>query len=132
MRRSGALRPWMATGSKEDAVYGMAWIQRAVGVLEHHLHQLEEGLVPLGPERLAVDGDAPTPMGIEPAKRAQHRGLARAGLADQSEVLALGDPERDLAHRVDRIAAAAENGVQPVDLDPRLAQAGPGAGQAVD
>ena len=36
--RPASSMPWMASGSAQDAVDRVARMQRAVGVLEHHLH----------------------------------------------------------------------------------------------
>ena len=59
----------MASGSRQDVVDGLARMQRAVGVLEHHLHQLVEGLVALrAPSGLAGDARrAPLQSGLRPA-----------------------------------------------------------------
>ena len=60
-------------------------VQRAVGILEHHLQ-----LAPLGPgtsrpDRTAADQDAPRPVADQAGDGAQHRALAGAALANQPE-----------------------------------------------
>src|SRR3546814_12208209 len=57
----------------EDAVDGVARMQRPVRVLEHHLHQLVEGLVAPRALPLPGDGDAAAPVGIEEIGRASCR-----------------------------------------------------------
>src|SRR3546814_3040496 len=68
----------------EDAVDRMARVQRAIGVLEHHLHQLVEGLVAARPLLATGDDDPAGPGGIEAAQRGQHGGLARTRSTDQA------------------------------------------------
>src|SRR3546814_6965384 len=67
----------------EDAVDRMARVQRAIGVLEHHLHQLVEGLVAARPLLATGDDDPAGPVGIEAAQRAQHGGLARTRRSEE-------------------------------------------------
>ena len=43
----------------QQAVDGLARMQRAIRILEDHLHLAVEGLVAARPKRLAVDGDLP-------------------------------------------------------------------------
>ena len=75
----------------QHAVDRLARVQRAVGILEHHLHAAAEGL---GAGRRQPSAAAPvsrTSPGRarrEPADRAQHGRLARARFADDAEALA--------------------------------------------
>ncbi len=53
-------------GLGEDPVDRVPRMQRAVGILEDHLHELVEGLPALGPLRLAGHHDVARPAWIEP------------------------------------------------------------------
>ena len=72
-------------GLGEHAVDGLARMQRAVGVLEHHLHAAEEVLAALGLLPHARDRDLALPFAVEAGERAQHRGFARPALAHEPE-----------------------------------------------
>ena len=72
----------------ERRVDGALGVQRAVGVLEHHLHPAGEGAVAPARHRLAADADLAAGDRREAADRAQDRRLAGAGLADEAEGLA--------------------------------------------
>ena len=93
----------------ERRVDGVARVQRRVGVLEDHLHAAGESAVARHADRLAVEQDAPGRDRRQPADGAQHRRLARAGLADDAEGFARRDGEADAAHRVDALRAVAEH-----------------------
>src|SRR3546814_5119918 len=54
----------------EDAVDRMARVQRAIGVLDHHLHKLVEGLVAARHLLATGDDDPAGPVGIEEIGRA--------------------------------------------------------------
>ena len=85
MRASASRSPWIASGSDEGAVDGVARMERGVGVLEHHLDGAVEGLVARRRHRLSVDHDAAVRDRRKAADRAQHRRLAGAGFADEAE-----------------------------------------------
>ena len=92
-------------------------VQRAVGVLEHHLHVAAVGLARGLAHRLAADLD-PAGPGVEQQPDAlQDRGLARARLADEAEALARADREADVVEDLPRLVAEAEGDGQAVDRD---------------
>ena len=92
-------------------------VQRAVGVLEHHLHVAAVGLARGLAHRLAADLD-PAGPGVEQEPDAlQDRGLARARLADEAEALARADREADVVEDLPRLVAEAEGDRQAVDRD---------------
>jgi hypothetical protein len=110
----------------------VARVQGAIGVLEHHLHLAAERLGALAAERLVIQHDASLPVRHQPRERFQHRGFARARLANQAERLARSDPERHVPHRLE----LAEADIQAFDLDhdllalPRSRKAPASSGQA--
>ena len=80
----------------QDAVDGVARMQRAVGVLEHHLDGAVEAPCRAAPAPVAPSTrDAAGPVGREAADRAQHGRLAGAGFADEPEALARARPRSD-------------------------------------
>ena len=74
-------------------------MERAVGVLEHHLQPARALGARRWPSGRAVDQDPPGPVVDQAGDGAQHRALARAALADQAEGAALGDVEADPVDR---------------------------------
>ena len=89
-------------------VDGLARVQRAVGVLENHLHALEEGAVAAMRQLPALDADAALIMLVEAGQRPQHRRLAATGFADKAEGIALGHVEADAVDGADAGIALAE------------------------
>ena len=108
----------------QDAVHGLARVQRAVGVLEHHLHRAVKGAVAPAAQRAAVEQHVARPALAlaarhQPGQGAQHGGLARAAFPHQPEGGAARHPEGHAAHRV----RGPEADVQPGDLDHRRGRA---------
>ena len=104
-------------GMGQHMVDGVARVERAVGVLEHHLDQLVEGLAAILAQHLAVDPHGAGPVRVEARKRPQDGRLAGSRFADQTEGLALLDPEGGAADGADRRRALAEGDRQVLDLD---------------
>ncbi len=69
----------------QQAVDGLARVQRPVRVLEDHLHLAVEGLVAAAAQCPAINGDAAGGDRSEACDRPQQRRLAGAGLPDQAE-----------------------------------------------
>ena len=93
MRASTSVEPVDGERLAEDLVDGLARVQRAVGVLEHHLHSLRCAVARRRSDPRPATRDLAGPVRDQPGDGAQHGGLARAGFADQAERLALGDVE---------------------------------------
>jgi hypothetical protein len=91
----------------ENSADRLAWIERAVGVLEHHLDA-----EPLAPAAgwvvggLALEQQRPVARGFEQRRHAGERRFAAAGLADHGERLPGGELERDAVDGADRAALA--------------------------
>ncbi len=115
----GLVEPGRPLGATVDAVHlerrqqdpadGLARVERGAGVLEHGLHgpaQPLERTASQGPDVLAFDEDAAGGGAEQVQRHAQQGRLARSGLADDAQRLALGDLE---CHVVDgpRLGAAA-------------------------
>lgn len=81
----------------EDAVDRMAGMERAVGILEHHLQAAMEAARRSRGDRLAGKAEPPAPVGDEPRDNPQHRRLAGSRLADEPEAAAALHPEGDAA-----------------------------------
>ena len=115
-----------------------ARVERAVGVLEHHLHAAVEARAALGPvERPhvdAVDSDAcPRSGSMQPDEAAREGGLAAAGFADDAERLAALDRRgrRRSAHAPIGLRPPAQRvGQRSAASGKRLRQAGDLAGAA--
>ena len=121
----------------EDGADGFARVERAVGVLEHHLDAEAQaaalggaggfGLSPVEQED-AVAGR------FEQGRHAGEGGFAAAGFADDGQRLGLAELERDAvdgAHRAARAEQAAADGIETAQvarLHHRLAQAAAKAG----
>ena len=87
----------------DDLPGGHARVERAVGVLEHHLHFFAEFAHPLaahGGEFFAPEADGAGRGLVEPQDAASQRGLAATGLADEAERLSLADAEGNAVHRL--------------------------------
>src|SRR5262249_14255533 len=99
----------------DDRADAPAWIERAVGVLEDHLHP-----EPVGPQLaprqrrdvVAVEDDASRREVVEPGDAAVERRLAATGLADQAERLASADVEADAVHGVHLVPASLQQTVR--------------------
>src|SRR5690606_31793070 len=92
-----------------DAVLGM---QRAIGVLKHHLHLAAPGQAIGALKGVAIDGDAAGPARIEPGHAAANGRLARAGFADEAKSLAFLDIEADAVENLAAAGAGAEMQVE--------------------
>ena len=69
----------------------VARVQRAIGVLEHHLDLAAEALAAALALRFAGERDPPLPAPQQARDRLQHRRFAGARFADQTERLAFAD-----------------------------------------
>ncbi len=81
----GVAHPMHRQRFGQRSVDGLARVQAAVGVLEHHLHPLEKGPATLWGKARAVDGHHTGPVVIEPGQGAQDRGFPRTALADDAK-----------------------------------------------
>ena len=96
----------------------LARMQRAVGVLEHHLHVAAERLAAHGARtRLAVDRDRAGPRASSAGDAPQDRRLAGARFADQAEALARGDGEADVVEDPRACVAERRGDASAVDRD---------------
>ena len=93
-------------------VDGLTGMKRAIGILKDDLHRPAEGAIGMARGGAAIDQDLSLPVAVEPTERAQDRGLARSGFADDAEAFALGNGERDAAHGMDPVVAMAEDDMQ--------------------
>jgi hypothetical protein len=95
----------------DDGAHGPAWVERAVRVLEHHLHSTpirSQGAAAQPGDLLAVDEDMPRSDRLKAGDAARQRRLAAAGLTDEAERLAALHRQ---AHPV--------HGVHAADLTPQ-------------
>src|SRR4029079_18646675 len=115
----------------DDRADALARVQARVGVLEDHLHlaaqrpQLARAELA---DPLAVEDDVAGGRLEQPHDAAAERRPAAAGLADETERLALGDAQRDVVHRVHARHLPREHALpdrevllQALDLDQRVA-----------
>ncbi|MCY1244514.1 hypothetical protein D9M72_575930 [compost metagenome] len=80
----------------ERGVDGLARMQRAVGVLEHHLTLTGEGTVDAMAARLAENVDLTGPLRRQACDRLQHGRLAGATFTNEGEAFAIGNLEVDV------------------------------------
>ena len=78
----------------EDRAHRLARIERAVRVLEHHLHRQTDGFPPLGPSPASAVvspsiSKCPMRRRLQQGRHARQRRLAAAGFADHRQRLAL-------------------------------------------
>ena len=89
-------------GLRDDLAYGHARIERAVRVLEYHLHlaAVELQLFAVRARHVrAVEDYLPRRRVFEPQQRAADRGFATTGFADQAHCFAAPDFERQAIDR---------------------------------
>jgi hypothetical protein len=88
----------------------MAWMQRGIGVLKHHLNIAAQraGDLPSRLQRFAENLDRAVPLRIQAGNGPQHRRLAATGRSDQAESLALLDHEADVANGGKSLALSVE------------------------
>jgi hypothetical protein len=86
----GSVEPVDARRLDQLRMHGLARMQRAVGILEDHLHALEEPPAVALADHLAGDADGAIVASIEAGEDAQYRRLAAARFTDEAEGLAGG------------------------------------------
>ncbi|MNS95897.1 hypothetical protein D3C72_1301730 [compost metagenome] len=89
--------------------HGPAWIEAAVGVLEHHLNVAADGFQRRAPGRSDVAAPDQNPAGLRRFQRqhgAQQGGLAAAALADQADAFARLDRQADVVHGAEGVRLA--------------------------
>src|SRR5882757_8054566 len=79
----------------QDALDGLARMERAVGILEHHLDDAVGAPRPPLLRLAAADQQPSRPFAVEPGEHPQHGRLARSRFADDAEGLAVADREGD-------------------------------------
>ena len=97
--------------------HGMTRMQRTVRVLEHHLYMAATRTVELVLQRLAVNAELAAPVRVLSGQTAQHRGLARAGFADQAERFSILDGKAHVAQHMVGLCAVAKGQVERIDFD---------------
>ena len=87
-------------GLPDDVFHRHTWIQGGVGILKDHLHLFPHGGDVLLRYLLPTEENV-SPRGlVETEKGPSYRGLAAAGLADESQRLSLSYGEGDIIHRL--------------------------------
>ncbi|GLR84974.1 hypothetical protein GCM10007857_16840 [Bradyrhizobium iriomotense] len=98
-------------GIFKRAANGLAWIERGVGILKHHLDDAGQRLsIPGLPARhdLPVQYNAAACRRQQAKDRKRHRRLAGAGLADEAEAFASLQLEIDTIDGAEQPPAAAQ------------------------
>src|SRR6478735_6495167 len=97
----------------DDRAHPTPRVERAVGVLEDHLHLTAQRSHVSTRQRAdvgALELDGAVGQVVEPGQAARERGLATAGLADESQGLARVDLEADVVDRLEELLVAVEEG----------------------
>ena len=102
---------------RQHPVDGVARVDRAVGVLKHHLHLTVERRITGSLQGFATDTHGPARGRGQTANRAQHGRFSRPALADQTETLVLRHVETDTAHGLHPLTAGPEGDSQIADFN---------------
>src|SRR5690606_4775425 len=97
----------------EGSVDRLARVQRAVGVLEHHLHLARDAALDAVAALLTEHRNLAGPVRSKPGYGTQNGRLARAAFADERKALAFGDGQGDI---VDDLGVAIGN-VEVLEVD---------------